>query len=444
MLTSAHMGSQRQSLTTVTVSRKAVAVRRSPWRSSGPGLAIAAIMAMAAPGCGFGSSSAKPGPDAGVDAPGGTADDAGPSDAPPTGNGFCYGPSGWQVCLDKKATGEVHLQGIQGLPGTLDTDRSDAKDPCLKDQPTSWTATQPDACIIVADTVTVDLVRVMGNRPLVIVAQTKIDVTGLLDLASHRSSDPGAGTGSTGDCTAFGGSPGNGPPGGGGAGGSFKFPGGNGGPGNGTGVGTVAGGQAAAAVVGAPGRLRGGCAGQPGAGGGSTGGGAGGGAVYLVSAGTISISGTIDVSGAGGAGDNAQHGGGGGGSGGMIVLFAPSIATMGSTILIADGGCGGGGSSGPTPDPAHLTASGGDGHEPSLTNPTAAAGGGAGGFLSASGAMGGAGGSAYPGAALALTGEAGDIGAGGGGGGGGGGYIRSSQALDAGASVSPPVDIVKP
>jgi hypothetical protein len=394
----------------------------------------------AAPGCGFNSNTAKPGPDAGVDTPGSPGDDGGPPDGQPSGNGFCYGPSGWQVCLDSKATGQVHLQGIQGLPGTLDTDKSDAKNPCLKNQPTSWTATQPAACIIVGDTVTVDIVRVTGSRPLVIVAQTRIEVTGLLDLASHRSSEAGAGTGSAGDCTPFPGSPGLGPPGGGGAGGSFMFQGGNGGSGNGAAT-PVAGGQSAAALVGAPARLRGGCSGQPGGGGGSSGGGAGGGALYLVSAGTISISGTIDVSGAGGAGENALHGGGGGGSGGMVVLVAPSIPTMQSTILIADGGGGGGGSSGP--DVAQLTARGDDGHEPALANPTAAAAGGAGGFLPASGAKGGTGGNGYPDAALALKGEVGDIGAGGGGGGGGGGYIRSNQDLGA-AAVSPAVDIVKP
>ena len=77
------------------------------------------------------------------------------------------------------------------------------------------------------------------------------------------------------------------------------LPGGDGGTGNGTAGAGTAGGQAAGAQVGAPARLRGGCSGQPGGGGDASDGGAGGGAVYLVSAGTISIPGQINVSGAG-------------------------------------------------------------------------------------------------------------------------------------------------
>ncbi|HEX3757859.1 MAG TPA: hypothetical protein VHW23_04095 [Kofleriaceae bacterium] len=343
--------------------------------------------------------------------------------------GVCYGPSGWQVCLDAKASGQVPLQG------TLDTDQSDAGNPCLNSQPASWTATQPDACIVVGDTIAVTSLRATGTRPLVLVAQTQITVMGRLDVASHRSpASVGAGTGSLLDCTSFGRSPDSGPPGAGGAGGSFLFPGGAGGTGDGT---NRPGGQPAGGTAAAPARLRGGCAGQPGGGGAAADGGAGGGSVYLVSAGTIAISGIIDASGGGGGGEDGLHGGGGGGSGGMIVLFASAITTTEPTLLIADGGGGGGGSA-----LSGAMMKGQDGHEPMVAIPIQPALGGTGGLLV--GATGGDGGRGYP--ALSntspgLSGVAGDTGAGGGGGGGGGGYIRSSQALGT-AVVSPAADLV--
>jgi hypothetical protein len=348
------------------------------------------------------------------------------------GTGVCYGPSGWQVCLGAKAIGQVQLQG------TLDTGKSDASNPCLNSQPTSWTATQPDACIIVGDTIAVTSLAVTGSRPLVLVAQTGIAIMNLLDVASHRATGAvGGGSRSAGDCDPFGRSPDNGPPGGGGAGGSFNFPGGDGGTGDGT---MRPGGQAIGASVTASAGIRGGCVGQPGGGGRASDGGAGGGAVYLVSAGTISMSGKIDVSGAGGAGTDAEHGGGGGGAGGMIVLHAASITTTPSTILIANGGGGGGGSS--ARDLQQLTMRGDDGHEPVLTTPIAPALGGQGG-LGGENFNGGDGGDGYPAASNmvpGLKGQAGDIGAGGGGGGGGGGYIRSNQDLGR-AVVSPAADI---
>ena len=263
------------------------------------------------------------------------SDDAGAdvpmSDTPP--GAVCYGPSGWQVCLDVAPTAAV------ALPATLDTDKSGL---CLKDQPASWTAAlQPDACFVVGDTMTMASLAATGSRPLVIVARSQINVMALLDVASHRSNlIVGAGSGPT-DCKPFGRSPGNGQPnggGGGGAGGSFMFRGADGGSGDAL---NHQGGQAADADIGPPTRLRGGCPGQPGNGGAPTDGGAGGGAVYLVSGGTISISGKIDASGAGGGGGDATDGGGGGGSGGTIVLYASSITTSSATVLIVNGGGGG-------------------------------------------------------------------------------------------------------
>src|SRR5262245_16651916 len=112
----------------------------------------------AAPGCGFGSNSGKPGPDAGVDSTVSPVDEGGMvPDGPPSGNGFCYGPSGWQVCLDARASGQVQI------PAMLDTNSSTR---CLGTLPTSWTAAQPDACIIVGDTITINSTSVTGNRPL--------------------------------------------------------------------------------------------------------------------------------------------------------------------------------------------------------------------------------------------------------------------------------------
>lgn len=393
----------------------------------------------AAPGCGFSSSAAKPGVDGGpggpgIDAPPGTGSDGGTGvDAPPSGTTpVCYGPTGWQVCLDAKPTGQIQLSGALPDPGIFDTDHSEQ---CLKTTPASWTATQPDACIVAGDTLGVASLSIVGNRPLVLVAETRINVTVLLDAASHRNSSPtarvGAGTAAAADCKPFPSNPGSGPPGAGGAGGSFMFPGGNGGTGDGT---SVPGGQAATGFVGGPSKLRGGCAGQPGAGGKADDGGAGGGAVYLVSAGTIAISGTIDVSGAGGAGQDNLHGGGGGGSGGMIVLVAATITPSGAAALIASGGGGGGGSA-----QSGAMMKGQDGHEPNLGMPLVAAAGGMGGVLNFG--EGGDGGAGYPADATTvplLGGHSGDTGAGGGGGGGGGGYIQANHGLT-GAAVSPPV-----
>ncbi|HEX7836853.1 MAG TPA: hypothetical protein VF469_05285 [Kofleriaceae bacterium] len=311
----------------------------------------------------------------------------------------------------------------------LDTDKSGL---CLTNQPASWTAAlQPDACFVVGDTVIVASLKATGSRPLVIVARSQINVMGLLDVASHRmSGTEGAGSQPT-DCKPFGRNPGNGQPnggGGGGAGGSFMFPGADGGTGDGV---NHQGGQAPSSDVGAPTRLRGGCPGQPGNGGKPNDAGAGGGAVYLVSAGEISISGKINASGAGGGGGDATDGGGGGGSGGTIVLYGSPVTTMATTVLLANGGGGGGGgSTGP--------AKGVNGVDPGFGVPITAALGGGGGILN--GGTGGDGGSGYAQSSNAGTGTSGDTGAGGGGGGGGGGYIQSNQDL-APAVLSPATTI---
>ncbi|HEY6180471.1 MAG TPA: hypothetical protein VIX73_38780, partial [Kofleriaceae bacterium] len=292
---------------------------------------------VAASGCGFGDNSAKPGPDGGVQPDGGTGPvpDASPPDMTP-GNPLCFGPMGWQLCLDAVPSGVVTLTG------TLDTDRTDTSpsNPCLPTQPASWTASlQPDACIVVGDKVTVASLIASGKRPLVIIGGSAIAVTTLLDVGSRHLPPAGAGANST-ECQPFKRDPGIGTGGGGGAGGSFGGQAGNGGQGN---NGNRTNGQAADADVGDPARLRGGCPGQ--AGGNSRDGdvGAGGGAVYLVSGGTITIMGAIDASGAGGLGATANNGGSGGGSGGLIVLHGAAISTTATSLVFASGGGGSGG-----------------------------------------------------------------------------------------------------
>jgi hypothetical protein len=407
-------------LTTPTTSREASSVRPSaPRNSSRTGwLGVAALAALAA-GCGFNSKQGTQ-PDSGIE----------PLDgAPGDGAAGCYGPDGWRVCLDAAPSEPISLTGM------LNTDKSDPKNPCAKQQPAGWTdALQPEACFVVGTTVTVVSLNVTGRRPLVIVGTTGISVMSLLDVGSHRLTHAvGPGAGPT-ECKMFARAPGSGSGqgGGGGAGGSFAIAGADGGTGNGV---FEVGGLISGSDIGPPARLRGGCAGQPGGGGKPDDAGAGGGAVYLVSAGAISIPGKIDASGAGGGGGDATTGGAGGGAGGMIVLHGASIATTSSTILLADGGGGGGGGAfaGPVPK-------GSDGKDPAVAIPIAPAPGGAGGVQT--GATGGDGGGGFSAAIAATIGMSGDTGAGGGGGGGGGGYIQTNHDLK--MAVTSPVATIPP
>jgi hypothetical protein len=385
-------------------------------------------------GCGF-QSTAKPGEDAGIDGPPPVIDAA--IDTPidmPAATG-CVGAGDWQVCLGTAPPGP------KTLDGTLNTDTSDR---CLANIPPGWGGLQADACFIVADTITVGSLRAVGSRALVLAAATRLTVTTLLDVSSKRG-DRGAGSQST-ECKAFGREPSSGnaqPPehggGGGGAGGSFMTQAGNGGTGD---DGVHQNGLVSDPDFGAPMRLRGGCAGQPGGGAGSSSAGPGGGAVYLLSGGTLVLTGVINASGGGGAGGSSQpsnaggRGGGGGGSGGAIFLYGAPITTAATTVLLANGGSGGGGGAegGPTAD-------GSDGHEPLVTAPSTPAVGGAAGLESPNGS-GGAGGDGYPATNVApndhLNAKNGDVGGGGGGGGGGAGYIQANQDLT-GATASPHV-----
>jgi len=162
--------------------------------------------------------------------------------------------------------------------------------------------------------------------------------------------------------------------------------------------------------------LYGGCGG--GAGGNNTTGplgegGGGGGAIQIASNGTLQISGSVTVPGAGG--QHGNEGAGGGGSGGALLLEAPTVTVTGT--VAANGGGGGGGD-----------ADGSDGQD-GLPGLTAAAGGGAGG----NGGAGGKGG--VRGAEAGAIG--GDVQDGGGGGGSVGRIRVNALTISLGASCSP-------
>jgi hypothetical protein len=333
-----------------------------------------------------------------------------PTDVPP--GVTCYGPAGWQACFAALPTGNVALKG------TLNTDGGA---PCGVAPPMGWAASQPAACFVVGDVITMPAggTVAMGRKPLVLIAKSLITVTGVLEVVTTKGALPA-------ECAAFGKNPnpaaGGNVGGGGGAGGSFMTRAGNGG----NGEGGSQNGQAGLADQAAPGNLRGGCPGQPG---GATNPpeagdpGLGGSSVYLLSGGEIALQGAINASGSGGGGGDKRAGGGGGGSGGMIVLYGATI-TFAATpvpVLIANGGGGGGGSTG---------SKAGAGGDPSVTSPLAPTPGS------------GNGGQGFPAIANDLDGTSGEGGggAGGGGGGGGGGYIRSNKSLS-GATVSPPAEI---
>ncbi|HSN25411.1 MAG TPA: hypothetical protein VLT45_03975 [Kofleriaceae bacterium] len=343
-----------------------------------------------------------------TDGPAGSGDGP-PADAPAS----CLGSGSLAVCFDAPPTAAVTL------PTVIDTATSP-----LCTSTAHWASPQTESCFVVGTAVVVPAgaTRVLGERPLVLVATGDLTVTGTLDASSHIAD---ASIGAAADAAACA----SGTPamqantgGGGGAGGSFTTPGGNGGLGA---NGTSSGGIAGAAI--APSSLHGGCPGQPGAPGGNqtTRPGHGGGALYLLAGSAIDIRGVVAANGSGGSSGVNRAGGGGGGSGGMIVLYAPSIAIAGT--LIADGGGGASGADG---------AQGNDGSDPAFNAQLAPAAGGASGF-------GGPGGDGYASGVQAQNGGDTPSGTsrGGGGGGGGAGYIRANKPLG-NARVSPPVDVV--
>ncbi len=340
--------------------------------------------------------------------------------------------TGEQVCLGDAtfAGGPICIRPAGGREFATDTtlhtgDGSAAMGDCdlKRAQPTGRML-----CVIAATSFTIDsgvTLTIEDSDPVAIVATGSITISGTLDVSSKHT---GPVLGAGGDDVACDSSTldgmDSGNSGGGGAGGSFTSKGGDGGDGDNT---AVAGGTATPAVA-APSYLRGGCRG--GVGGDGAGGttranaGDGGGAVYLVAGATITVTGTIDASGAGGRPGGLNLGGGaGGGSGGMIAFYAMAIDTTGASIFANGGGGGGGGNAG---------VDGLGGHEPS--SPTATPSGG-------TGASGGNGGDGAFGTTAAQSGtngsSAGANTCGGGGGGGGIGVIRVVSGQSLAGSVSP-------
>jgi hypothetical protein len=340
-------------------------------------------------------------------------------DAPPDAfDPKCFGKAPFTICLQDLPTTPV------SLPMAVNTGNSGSGN-CASIGGAVLMVSGVEACVIAGTDVNITgtLVGVFGPRPLVVLATGAINVsTSKLDITS-RTADPTSdgpnanppqcmppqnGTGANGGA-------------GGGAGGSFGSKGGDGGAGSG---GNAAGGIAKAGDT-TFNVLRGGCrGGSGGAGQASTAnGGSGGGAVYLAAQTTITISGTINASGAGGFGaDGPRGGGGGGGSGGMIVLHAPMLMIAPAARVFANGGGGGGGA-------GNAITNGGDGTDP-ITAEAPAAGGLAGDIQGTPGGTG-----AYKATA---AGSATSAAQGGGGGGGGIGVIRilSGQSVAA-INVSP-------
>lgn len=179
-------------------------------------------------------------------------------------------------------------------------------------------------CVISGTSISISSLSAVGTKPLVLIATSgTISVSGSLAVASHRvGAIRGAGGNATQCVAGTAASAGQGGPGG-----SFGGKGGKGG--NGEQGGTLP----TSANATTPTILRGGCRGVNGSG---AAGGNGGGAVYLIATTSISVTGSINASGAAGARSVAnEEGGGGGGSGGMIALEAPSISVTGS--LFANG-----------------------------------------------------------------------------------------------------------
>jgi hypothetical protein len=302
-------------------------------------------------------------------------------------------------------------------------------------QPCSQT-TCPEVAVLHTRAFTVSsgaTVRVLGTRPLAVVAGDRVIVSGLID-ASARSTTPGGG----GFPAAMG--PGAGAAGmansgndGGGGGAGYGKNGGNGADGGNGSNKAVGGGNGMATDGPEIMLLLGGSGGGVGSLGGCsspTAGGAGGGAVELFSVVSVEIdvSAVLDVGGGGGAGGSVcvsdDSAGGGGGSGGAIVLQSPLVNVFGT--LAANGGGGGGGASN--------LGGGGPGQDATETT-MAAMGGGAGDTGATNGGNGGVGNTNAQSAMAAQNN--------GGGGGGAVGRIRilHRMPLTSGGTITPPASV---
>ena len=348
-----------------------------------------------------------------------------PADAMPDGQA-CFGSGLVKVCLDSAPANAVSYSGMS----TIDT--SNAAN-CTK---TFANPGGPELCVIAGTTVTVaGTLTATGNRALVLIGATTVSVPGTLDVSSALNTNPRRGAGAnTGACQNPSNPDGDTGGAGGGGGGSLATKGGNGGTGDQNNsappAGSARGGNAGNAQP-APAILRGGCRG--GDAGTADGqhrgrGGDGGGAVYLIAVTSISITGDVFASGAGGSSDpdatGAEEGGGGGGTGGMIGLDAPAILNQGR--IAANGGGGGGGGA--------LNAGGAHGGDGSTINWNTRASKGTRAIDPA-----GDGGDGAPGSAVGqsdnLNGNPSD--GGGGGGGGGLGLVWIDGTVTDGSKVSP-------
>lgn len=302
------------------------------------------------------------------------------------------------------------------------------------------------AAVLSADALAIDAgatVRVVGPRPLLIVAWSTAVVDGVIDAGSQLgSASLGAnanivcvagttGIDGTDAISITGGS-------GGGGGGGLQGHGGHGGIGGmAPAVGGGAGG-AARTVADARAAIHGGC---PGGASGMAGavavspstpatqsrGGAGGGALWLVAHDSIAIAGTISANGAGGSGAQIGSvcGGGGGGSGGTVLLEAPAGSISG-TVTANGGGGGGGGAA------ADAGNNGADGKPDVQPAPGGAI---------ATGGCGRSGGAGSAQVALAGSDASGADACGGGGGGGAAGFIVIASVgftATGTAKISPP------
>ncbi len=270
-------------------------------------------------------------------------------------------------------------------------------------------------------------VSVTGNRGLVIVATTTINIAGTLDGSAKLGlAGPGGDPQGTGTGAGNHGLHANPYSDAGGGGGSYGSAGGTGGIGSY--MGTTVNPAAASSTYGmatlasaAPGGSGGGYGSSEACNSGHGGDGGGGGGSLQLSAGTsITISGAVNVGGGGGGGGCQpsaidEGSGGGGGSGGAIFIESPVVMISGG--LWANGGSGGGGASGT----GTATGSGGNGGNGAMSQTGATIG-------TSGGTNGGAGGL---GGTMSAAVKGGDSANGGGGGGGAGRIVVRSRAAAA-------------
>ena len=281
-------------------------------------------------------------------------------------------------------------------------------------------------CVVVGAPLTLSagaMLTARGDKPLVLLSTTTMDLLGDIDISSHHGGRRGPGANPAAGACSFMTAPREATMGGGGYGGSFGTPGGGGGN---AAASSTGGGVAGTKLDTFPVALRGGCKGgdgslltvidPPGVGG------DGGGAIAMVAAMQIRVDAMINASGGGGDGGaaNASNGGGGGGAGGMIVFDSRVPLTFGArTKLWANGGGGAQGGSAMT---------GADGGE--STGPMQAA------SAGSDSGTGGAGGIGSQGSSTGAEGTTPLLG-GGGGAGGGAGFIHAPGFTDP-TSISPP------